>query len=378
VSTPPGIMIEAHCSNCNRPYPIQGAPYRCPTCTAHYDIPRLPAFDLSQVDERLPGNPTGRLPGIWRYRHSFVLPDEAPVISLGEGNTPLIWRQAHGHEIGFKLEFLNPTGSYKDRGTAVLVSFLFARGVRQAVEDSSGNAGASFAAYAAAAGMQGGVFVPDYASGPKLAQIAAYGAKVYQVKGTRSQATQAALKAVTHEVAYASHAFMPFGLAGYATLAYELFQQMGQAPGTVITPVGQGGLLLGIGRGFAALQRAGLIDTLPKIIGVQALACAPLWALFTYGPDGLSWVSEGQTLAEGVRVRHPLRGDAVLQMVRQSGGLMLVVDEPDILPAHQALAQMGLFVEPTSAIVWKALEQAHEQLVDPVVVVLTGSGLKAV
>jgi threonine synthase len=171
---------------------------------------------------------------------------------------------------------------------------------------------------------------------------------------------------------------MPFGLAGYATLAYELYQQTGGAPGTIITPVGQGGLLLGIGRGFAALQQAGLIESLPKLIGVQALACAPLWALHTYGPDGLSWVSEGMTLAEGVRVRHPLRGDAVLQMVRQTGGLLLAVDEPDISPAHQALARMGLFVEPTSAIVWKALELASEHLVDPVVVVLTGSGLKAV
>jgi threonine synthase len=370
VSIPPDTKIEARCSNCGRSYPAEGAPYRCPKCTSHFDIPQLPTFDLSQVDPRLPG--------IWRYRSSFVLPEGAPVVSLGEGNTPLIWYQVFGHQVGFKLEFLNPTGSYKDRGSAVLLSFLRSRSVTQAVEDSSGNAGASFAAYAAASRIAGRVFVPDYASGPKLAQIAAYGADVYQVAGTRTQTTEAALKAVKHDVAYASHAFMPFGLAGYATLAYELYQQIGRAPGTVITPAGQGGLLLGIGRGFAALQQAGLVDSLPKIIGVQALACAPLWALFTYGPDGLSWVSEGMTLAEGVRVRHPLRGDAVLELVHRTGGAMLAVDEPDILPARQALARMGLFVEPTSAIVWKALEMAREQLVDPVVVVLTGSGLKAV
>jgi threonine synthase len=370
VSTPPGTTIEARCTNCGRPYPTKGTPYRCPKCTAYFDIPQLPPFDLSAVDERLPG--------VWRYRRSFVLPERAPVVSLGEGNTPLLWYQVFGHPVSFKLEFLNPTGSYKDRGSAVLLSFLRSRRVAQAVEDSSGNAGASFAAYAAASGVHGRVYVPDYASGPKLAQIAAYGAEVYQVSGSRTQTSEAALKAVRHDVAYASHAFMPFGLAGYATLAYELFMQTGGAPGTVITPAGQGGLLLGIGRGFAALQQAGLIERLPKMIGVQALACAPLWALYTYGSDGLSWVSEGMTLAEGVRVRHPLRGDAVLQMVRQTGGSMLAVDEPDIPPAHQALARLGLFVEPTSAIVWKALELAREQLVDPVVAVLTGSGLKAV
>ena len=143
----------------------------------------------------------------------------------------MIWYQVFGHPVGFKLEFLNPTGSYKDRGSAVLLSFLRSRRVTQAVEDSSGNAGASFAAYAAACGVQGRVYVPDYASGPKLAQIAAYGAEVYQVAGTRTQTTEAALKAVKHDVAYASHAFMPFGLAGYATLAYELYQQTGESAG---------------------------------------------------------------------------------------------------------------------------------------------------
>ena len=220
VNTSLDRMTEVRCSNCGRPYPDKGIPYRCPKCTAHYDIPRLPAFDLSQQDKRLPG--------IWRYRNSFVLPGNATVVSLGEGNTPLLWYQIFGHQIGFKLEFLNPSGSYKDRGTAPLVSFLLSRGIRQAVEDSSGNAGASFAAYAAAAGIEGRVFVPGYASGPKLAQIAAYGADVVQVKGTRTQTTEAALKAVKREVAYASHAFMPFGLAGYATLAYELFEQTGR------------------------------------------------------------------------------------------------------------------------------------------------------
>jgi threonine synthase len=314
---------------------------------------------------------------LWRYRHALGLPDAAPQITLGEGDTPLVWLPAFGRQLGFKLEFLNPTGSYKDRGSAVLLSFLRSRGVAEAVEDSSGNAGASFAAYAAAAGMKARVFVPDYAAGPKRAQIEAYGAQVVPIAGSRTDTTLAALQAVEQGAVYASHAYLPHGLAGYATLAYELFQQIGGAPGTVVTPVGQGGLLLGIGRGFASLQRAGLIERLPTLIGVQALACAPLWALFAYGPDGLAWVSEGQTLAEGVRVRHPVRGDAVLEQVRQSGGLMLAVDEPQITPGRQALAAMGLYVEPTSAIVWDALQQAGEHLVEPVVVVLTGSGLKA-
>ncbi len=230
-----------------------------------------------------------------------------------------------------------------------MVSFLASRKVRAAVEDSSGNAGASFAAYAARAGIQARVFVPETASGPKRSQIEAYGAEVTPVPGPRSNAAQAVIQAAEKGTAYASHAYLPFNLPGYATVAYEIYEQLGQAPGTLVSPVGQGGLLLGASRGFAALKKAGLIRNLPRLVGVQARACAPLWALSSYGPDGLAWVTEAPTLAEGVRVRYPLRGDAVLKAVEESGGQFLVVDEADILPGRDQLARRGFYVEPTSA-----------------------------
>jgi threonine synthase len=298
-------------------------------------------------------------------------------VSLGEGNTPLIWRAAFGREIAFKLEFLNPTGSYKDRGSAVLTSFLLGRGVRSAVEDSSGNAGASFAAYATAAGLQARIFVPDSASGPKRTQIERYGAEVVRIMGPRSNAAQSAVRAVEQGAVYASHAYLPHVLTGYATLAFELFEQMGGAPGAVVMPAGQGNLLLATARGFVALKTAGLIERVPLMVGVQALACAPLWALYRYGAAGLGWVSEGETLAEGVRVRFPMRGDAVMQMLAEQDGLLLAVDEADILPGRDQLARLGFYVEPTSAIVWNAIQQVGGDLPDPLAVVLTGSGLKA-
>jgi threonine synthase len=315
-------------------------------------------------------------PGIWRYRHALGLPEQAPVISLGEGRTPLLWAEAHKRQVAFKLEFVNPSGSFKDRGSATLVSFLASRKVKAAVEDSSGNAGASFAAYAARAGIQARVFVPETAAGPKRSQIEAYGAEVTPVPGPRSNAAQAVIKAADKGAAYASHAYLPFNLPGYATVAYEIYEQLGQAPGTLVTPVGQGGFLLGASRGFAALNKAGLIQHLPRLVGVQARACAPLWALSSYGPDGLAWVTEAPTLAEGVRVRYPLRGDAVLKAVEESGGMFLVVDEADILTGRDHLARRGFYVEPTSALVWSALAQVLDQMPDPVVALLTGSGLK--
>jgi threonine synthase len=362
-------MDSIRCSNCGRPYPSEGTPYRCPTCRSFFDYRSLPAFDPTQVEPEQPG--------IWRYRHSFGLPDHAPVVSLGEGQTPLVWGEAAGRQVAFKLEFLNPTGSFKDRGSAPLVSFLKGRGSNAAVEDSSGNAGASFAAYAARAGIKARLYVPDSASGPKRAQIAAYGAEIIPVPGLRSQAAEAVQKAAEQGEVYASHAYLPFNLPGYATLAFELVEQLGKAPGTLLMPVGQGGLMLGAYRGFTALKEAGVIAKIPVLVGIQARACAPLWALHSYGADGLMWVMEGETLAEGVRVSHPIRGDAVLQAVESTGGTFLAVDDEDIRAGRDLLALKGLYVEMTSALVWSGVGQLKADIPEPVVVVLTGSGLKS-
>jgi len=364
------MMVLYQCTNCRRPYPAEGAPHRCLTCGGVFGINGDLPYDPKKID--------GAAQGIWRYRHAFGLPDDAPVVTLGEGETPLVEAEAFEQPVHFKLEYLNPTGSFKDRITAPEMSFLLSRGVAQAVEDSSGNAGASFAAYAARAGVRARVFVPDYASGPKRAQIEAYGAELVPVSGPRSNAAEAVLAEVeAGRGVYASHAYQPFGLAGLATIAYELYEQLGQAPGTVFAPVGQGSLLLGIGLGFAALKGAGIIAQLPKLIGVQAAACAPLWALHTLGPTGLLAVHEGETLAEGVRIRRPVHGDAVLKMVQETGGTFLAVDEENIQAGVVDLASLGFYVEPTSAIVWDALLPAALTEPDPVVAILTGSGLKS-
>lgn len=288
-----------------------------------------------------------------------------------------MYERLDDRDLYFKLEGSNPTASFKDRGTAVLISYLSAVGVETAVEDSSGNAGASFAAYAARAGIEARIFVPDYASGPKRVQMEAYGAKVVRVLGPRSAVTEAALRAVDGGEVYASHAYLPFGLAGMATLAYELFESMERLPEAIIVPVGQGTLLLGLSRGFRALRNAGLIEVLPRLVGVQARACAPIWAVFTSGAVGLGWVSEGMTQAEGIRILQPLRGDAVLKAIDETAGWMEAVDEEQISAARNALGARGLYVEPTSAVVWAALESVLGRTNGAVAMVLTGSGLKS-
>jgi threonine synthase len=355
------------CGSCGVPYPEQGLPYRCPVCGGLFELEVPLKYD--------PVDTPGRV-GMARYRRSFPLPAQAELPSLGEGGTPLLAIETLERRVFFKCEHLNPSGSFKDRGTLILVAALLAAGVGEAIEDSSGNAGASFAAYAARAGIKARVFTPDYAAGAKRAQIEAYGAELVRVMGPRSNASEAVARAAQAGAVYASHAYLPQGLAGMATIAFEIVEALDQSPGAFLCPVGQGSLLLGAWYGFQALKVAGVIEEMPRMIGVQARACAPLWAVHTSGAAGLSWTQEGATIAEGIRILHPQRGDAVLQAVESSGGRFLAVEEDEIVQGRQALGRLGLFVEPTSAVVWPALQASLRELPDPVVVILTGSGLK--
>jgi threonine synthase len=357
------------CVNCGRGYPSTGFPYKCPNCGGIYDFNR--GLDYSPTGPPRPG-----FHGLERFRSTIPLPQNAELISLGEGETPLVDLQIEGRAIHFKCENLNPTGSFKDRGSVALVSALAALGVEEAVEDSSGNAGASFAAYAARAGIRAKVFVPSYASGPKQAQIEAYGAEIVRVPGPRSKAAEAVRRAAEAGTVYASHVYLPHGIAGMATIAFEIVEQLGRSPGAVILPVGHGSSFLGLHRGFMAVVEAGVIDAPPPLIGVQARACAPLWRAYTQGVLRPDLVTEGETIAEGIRIVRPPRAGAVLDALGESSGRMVAVDEESIREGRNALARRGLYAEATSSVVWQALLSTLKDLVDPIVVILTGSGYK--
>lgn len=357
------------CLNCGRLQPLTFTGWKCPTCGGLLGLADAPVFDPARVDSRAPG--------VWRYRHTFPLPPDVAPVSLGEGGTPLLAVTFRQRTVFFKHEGQNPTGSFKDRGMAVLFAALRHAGVRAALEDSSGNAGAAFAGYAARAGIAARVFVPASASGPKRRQIEAYGATLIAIEGSRAQAAEAARAEAEAGGVYGSHVFNPLGLAGNATCAFEIFEQLGRAPEAVLLPVGHGTLLLGLHRGFKALLAAGQIERLPKLIGVQAMPCAPLWAVYAYGREGLGWVTEGQTAAEGIRVLNPARGDFVMSAVHESDGALLAVEEETILPGCDALARLGFYVEPTCGVVWAALPEVLTKTAGDVVVILTGTGLKS-
>jgi threonine synthase len=263
----------------------------------------------------------------------------------------------------------------------VMVSYLRSRGVERVLEDSSGNAGASLSAYAAAAGLSCRILVPETASYPKIAQIAACGADVVTIPGARQDVAEAALRQ-SAEIFYASHNWQPFFVEGVKTLAYELWEQLGfRPPDNVVVPLGYGSNVLGLDRGFGELLRRGEIGARPRLFGVQAANCAPYHAAYRAGVERLVPTAITPTIAEGIASAKPTRVVEVLRAVRESGGAVVAVEEAEIVEALRALAHRGLYVEPTSAAAAAGLTRLQASGAirpsETTVLVLTGSGLKA-
>jgi threonine synthase len=362
-------MIELRCPSCGTE-PPGPAPWRCPACGSPLQMDLAPPDASTFAD--------GSADGVWRYRG--WLPAVEPV-ALGEPRTAIVELPDANRRVVAKLEGGLPTGSFKDRGAAVTVAWFRSRGVRELVVDSSGNAGASFAAYAARAGLALRVFVPADASPAKLLQVRAYGATLVLIPGSRSatgEAARAAVEGAGPKVAYASHLWHASFLAGTATFAYEVFEQLGnRAPDAVVVPLGGGTLLLGIHLGFARLRDAGLIDAVPRLIGVQSNACAPLARAFRARASDVEAVDPGATIAEGIRIALPPRSRQILAAVRETGGDILEVTDDEIRTSLRQLLAQGLFVEPTSAVAHAGLVQLERSVHATMVLGLTAVGLKA-
>ena len=317
---------------------------------------------------------------LWRYRESLPLDIDAP-ISLGEGCTPLIASTFAGSKCLFKLEWFAPTGSFKDRGTSVMLSMLRQQGITSVLEDSSGNGGSSVAGYGAAGGMRVKVFVPDSTSPAKVAQIRAYGADVELIPGPREASEEAAI-AASSQTFYASHNWHPFFLQGTKTLGYELWEDLGfNVPDNIIIPTGAGSNLLGCYIAFQELMSSGEIRKMPRLFASQPSNCAPLHASFQAGSDDYTDCDFHATAAEGTAIKRPIRLLEMLRCLRESNGSTVAVGEQDIVDASLMLARQGLYVEPTSALAAAAFSRMiQSELIsesDETVIILTGTGLKA-
>lgn len=362
---------EYTCSVCGSVYPPTDLVWRC-DCGGYLDVGRARGLSPQDIDRSEPS--------IWRYRAAFEAPESRPRIYFGEGLTPLVDAQWAGTTPKFKLDYMFPTGSFKDRGTAVMMNRLHELGVASVIEDSSGNGGASVAAYAAAGGISCGVYVPGHTSEAKVVQTRTYGATVVKVPGTRADtATAAQTAAAKRDQFYASHNWHPLFIEGVKTVAYEIWEQLGyRAPDNVVVPAGFGSNVIGLFRGFGELLAANQIARLPRIFAAQAANCAAINdAWLAQGP-----VEHRPTVAEGIASEAPVRLPEILQALEESHGSPVPVSEESIIDAVRDLGRnLGLFVEPTAAVAAAAVRQltATSQVRpdEDTVVVLTGSGLKA-
>ncbi|MSQ42655.1 MAG: pyridoxal-phosphate dependent enzyme [Chloroflexi bacterium] len=341
-------------------------------------------------------------PGIWRFRSRFLADDRvstAPAITMGEGDTPVVplprWGARHGLDrVYAKLDGANPTGSYKDRGMSILVSVARSLGASHLVEDSSGNAGAAAAAYAARAGMSCTVYAPAGAPAPKLRQIRAYGAELIAVPGPRSAVADAARNAGSVPGAYhVSHNDNPLFVVGNQSLGFELSETaralgFDGRPWHIVMPVGGGALFMGAATALlgSSTDQAGKwagsgTVAIPRLHAAQTTHCAPIAEAFARGEPEPSTVIRRPTVCGGIEIERPQRGADILRAIAETGGSAVARDDADILRARDDLAMLeGIYAEPTSASALAAL--AHLAAAgtigrdDLVFVIVTGSGLK--
>ncbi|KTG29681.1 pyridoxal-phosphate dependent enzyme [Haloferax profundi] len=309
--------------------------------------------------------------GLWAF--DDFLPTD-PHATLGEGMTPLV--EAPEWDASFKLEYVFPTGSFKDRGATTTLSLAHELDVDRVVEDSSGNAGAAIATYAARAGIDAEIYVPASVKPSKLRAIERAGAKPVRIEGDRQDVTDACVEAVeANDAWYASHAWNPAFFAGTATFAYELAAQRDwSAPDAVVTPLGHGTLFLGAYRGFQTLYDAGWIDSMPRLYGAQAAGYAPIAEARHRTP------TETNDVADGIQILDPVRESEIHEALDETDGDAIALSADAVEDELDRLHRHGFYTEPTCAVAPAALRELRISGVidedDDVVVPLTGSGLK--
>lgn len=366
-SAPPTLR----CQLCQAEHPVDEPIWACP-CGGLLDVVTPARFPLDALESG-PAN-------LWRYREALPLQPGTLPVSLGESMTPLTPVHVNGVQVYLKIDHLLPTGSFKDRGAAILLTKMRELGVTSAVEDSSGNAGTAMAAYAAAAGVRMTVCAPASAPPAKLAQIRLYGARLVATPGTRQDAADAA-RAEARQSYYASHVWNPFFVEGVKTAAFEIWEQLARRiPDWIIAPLGNGTLVLGLQKGFAQLAAAGIVDRQPRIVAVQAANCAPLAAAWAAGQEALPATKTAATIADGIAIARPLRWRQILAAVKESQGEIRAIGEEAIWQAFTGWAARGIAVEPTAASALAAVDElaagGRLRRSDLWVVVLTGSALK--
>ncbi len=381
------FALEFVCDRCQRLFPLARPVNLCPECGGLLET----RYDLGAMRKELsPRDYETKTNSMWRWKEFLPLRDERNIVSMGEGGTPLVKSVFASKWLGlkelyFKNDTLMPTGSFKDRGFSLSVSFAKEIGVEKGITYSSGNAGASFAAYSSRAGLNAVVLVEYVANPLKRAMIGVYGAQTVVLKyESMSQITDMLEAGVRELGLYQFVNFInPIRHEAMKTYAYEISQQLGwNAPDVMVHPVGTGGGLWGAYKGYGELAEMGWTEKIPRMVAVQPQATAHIVKAFDEGKRTAGRFGEpSQTIAQSIAADAPIQGgERVLRAVYESKGFAIAASEDEIVQAMRWLGKEGIAAEPASATSLAAVKKAVSRgLIQPsetVVCVITGSLLK--
>jgi len=372
---------KLECVKCRGNFPLDLVNARCPDC----DEPLEVRYDLGSIPRDWFNTPRkGSLFEKYAPFYSYLRSDAA--LSLGEGQTSLIRSNRIGEKIGikellFKNETQNPTWTFKDRGTALSLQNAVSLGYRRIGTLSSGNMGASVAAFGSRAGMDTFILLKANVSREKIDALAVYGVKAIRVSGNYGDVYNRTSEMGKQFHIYFTISDEPMRIEGYKSLAFEVFEQMEcRPPDYVAVPVGSGGLCRGVLKGFEELHEVGFIDRVPTFIGVQTQGCSPTVDAYERGKDRIEPFKDPLTLDHVLENPYPPSGNQVIRRIRSNGGILLKVSNEEILDAQLLLAKEGIFAQPASATALAGVVRCVEKGLIPrdarVVTVVTGSGLK--
>ena len=364
------MKVNYVCSKCGKTEEVTTRAPKC-ECGGLWKLQyELPKFEEALIDKDEWS--------IFRYRAFMPLADETwKEVTMGEGMTPIIH---FDEDLMLKMDYFMPTLSFKDRGAAVLVSHCKAIGVTDVVQDSSGNAGNSVAAYSGRVGINCEIFVPEGTSPKKIDMIKAHGAKANVVPGSRDHCADVCRAKVRDEGKYyANHVYNPFFYEGTKTYIYEIYEQLHRIPQNIFIPLGNGTLFLGAVFGLEHLVESGIIDKMPNVIAIQSEHCAPFAEAKRQGLKVPAAVTPETTLAEGIAIGQPMRGEEILEKIYKYNMEIVEIPEEAILPARATLAAKGIYCEHTTAGNYAAYQkycQLHGKTPDSLIT-MCGAGLKS-
>ena len=381
------FLTHLTCTGCGTKHDWKQLHNLCPACQK----PLFATYDLARVGSGFSRESLARRPAssLWRYREVLPLPAAAEPVSLGEGSTPLLRSHRFGSRIGLKEVWIkdeskNPTQSFKARGMSVAVSMAQFLGAKKLAVPSAGNAGGALAAYAARAGMEAHIFMPKDTPAANIVECRQLGAHVVLVDGLITDCGAEIAKQKEAEGWFDMSTLKePYRVEGKKTLGYELAEQMEWVlPDAILYPTGGGTGLIGMWKAFAEMEALGWIDKRrPRMFSIQASGCAPIVRAFEAGASTAAPIDDAYTIAAGLRVPKAVGDFIILNILRESHGGALAVEDADLIAmVREVGATEGLFVAPEAAACFVALKRLVEtgkvQPEERVVIFNTGSGIK--